>query len=666
LLRPETTQGRSEAAPLQRPESAQDGPSAASSPTGAAQPKGFAVTVDPPDVGARLWLGQLAAVEIKDGRALLNDLPDGEQELTVQAPGYQPFTTRVMVKDGRGSVEARLVPVRGAITVTARPGTEVTAVDERGREMPLGTIPPAGMLDVTNQLKVGRYTLKLEHADCAAVTVPGVQLVTGRTITVAPEQALLPGELRVSSVPTGAEVRVNGTVAGSTPATISNQPTGQVLKVEVFQHGHRRMEESVTLKPREVRTVNFGTLPVESGRIELRAADPSLRFDRAQIVVDGKSIEAAGIVGNGPFAFDGFEVGSHTVEITHADYEPWQRTVTVRDHDTVEVMVDLKPRLGTVACETTPAGARVIVNGGERHESALGGGTQAESLTPLRGALRPGPYALRFERDGYKSVVRNVTVVANRTAEVSVALEKISSAEEGQAWTVPDLNLKMMYVRPGTFTMGSANGDRDEKPQTRVTLTRSFWLGRTEVTQGQWEALMGSNPSHFKSAARDAPVEQVSWDDAMQFCRKLSERERSAGRLQDGYQYMLPTEAQWEFACRAGTTGDFAGGLDAMVWYNQNSGLATHPVAQKQANAWGLCDMHGNVWEWCLDWYGAYPGGSVTDPTGPSTGSSRIIRGGGWGETARNCRSAGRFKNVPVYRNTGLGFRVALVSQVNQ
>ena len=202
----------------------------------------FAVTVDPPDVGAGLWLGPLSDVEIKDGKALLKDLPDGEQELTVQAPGYQPFTTRVTVKDGRGSVEAKLVPVRGEVSVAARPGTQVTAVDERGRETRVGTVPPGGVLDVANLLTVGRYTLKLDHADCAAVTVPGVELVIGRTIKVAPAQAPLPGELRVFSVPTGAEVRVNGTLAGSTPATIKNQPSEQALRIEVFQHGYRRVE----------------------------------------------------------------------------------------------------------------------------------------------------------------------------------------------------------------------------------------------------------------------------------------------------------------------------------------------------------------------------------------------------------------------------------------
>jgi formylglycine-generating enzyme required for sulfatase activity len=132
--------------------------------------------------------------------------------------------------------------------------------------------------------------------------------------------------------------------------------------------------------------------------------------------------------------------------------------------------------------------------------------------------------------------------------------------------------------------------------------------------------------------------------------------------LPEGYEYTLPTEAQWEYACRAGTTGLYAGSgnLDAMGWFTGNSGNQTHPVAQKQANAWGLYDMHGNVWEWCRDWYSHYPGGSVRDPTGPSSGSVRVDRGGGWSSVPRRCRSAFRLGNVPGVRYLNLGFRLAL------
>ena len=172
---------------------------------------------------------------------------------------------------------------------------------------------------------------------------------------------------------------------------------------------------------------------------------------------------------------------------------------------------------------------------------------------------------------------------------------------------------------------------------------------------------MGSNPSQFKGS--DRPVEHVSYDDALEFCRKLTARERAAGRLPSGYEYTLPTEAQWEYACCAGTSGDYAGSLDSMGWYDGNSGGQTHPVAQKQPNAWGLYDMHGNVWEWCRDWYaGSLPGGTVRDPVGPSSGSFRVRRGGSWSLAASICRSANRSRFGPGRRGISLGFRLALSS----
>src|SRR5262249_1561327 len=150
------------------------------------------------------------------------------------------------------------------------------------------------------------------------------------------------------------------------------------------------------------------------------------------------------------------------------------------------------------------------------------------------------------------------------------------------------------------------------------------------------------------------------WVEAMAFCRKLTERERMAGRLPVGWVYTLPTEAQWEYACRAGTTGDYAGNIDAMAWDSGNSGNETHPVAQQQPNAWGLYDMHGSVWDWGLALYGSYPGGSARDYSGAASGTSHVHRGGGWSFDADYCRSADRDRNGPGYRFHVLGFRLAL------
>ena len=172
--------------------------------------------------------------------------------------------------------------------------------------------------------------------------------------------------------------------------------------------------------------------------------------------------------------------------------------------------------------------------------------------------------------------------------------------------------------------------------------------------------MMGSNPSYFKGST--LPVEQVSWDDAVSYCAKLTARELAAGRIVAGQAYRLPTEAEWEYAARAGTIGPRYGELDVIAWHSGNSGGETHPVKQKAANAWGLYDMIGNVWEWCSDWYGAYPSGSVTDPTGESSRSNRVYRGGSWINEARSCRSALRFRDEPGDRFNSLGFRSVLSS----
>lgn len=260
--------------------------------------------------------------------------------------------------------------------------------------------------------------------------------------------------------------------------------------------------------------------------------------------------------------------------------------------------------------------------------------------------------------------VRQIMARLNLKKWLVDKLPQSLGATDGQPFTIPDLGLKLLWVQPGTFTMGSPAGETGrfewEGPQTRVTISRGFWLGGTEVTQGEWQAILGNKPSNF-SGSDFLPVEQVSWEDCQQFIAKLNSREQAASRLPPGYAYSLPTQAQWEYACRAGTTGAYAGVLDSMGWYDANSGNRTQPVGQKQANAWGFHDMHGNVWEWCQDWFADnLPGGSITDPVEPRSGSGRVRRGGGLWHVARLCRSAYREWSSPGIRDNDLGFRLAL------
>lgn len=222
------------------------------------------------------------------------------------------------------------------------------------------------------------------------------------------------------------------------------------------------------------------------------------------------------------------------------------------------------------------------------------------------------------------------------------------------------LGMTFVLIPAGTFMMGSPEGESgrsDDEQQHQVTISRPFYLQTTPVTQGQWQRVMDKNPSYFKDCGEDCPVEQVSWIDVQGFLRKLNQMENTDT-------YRLPTEAEWEYACRAESTGRWCFGdneadLGKYAWYDVNSQGKTHPVSQLKPNAWGLYDMHGNVWEWCQDWYGEYPRVPVTDPHGPDNGKYRVLRGGSWFNLAWGTRSAGRCGFNPDDRYSSIGFRVA-------
>lgn len=303
---------------------------------------------------------------------------------------------------------------------------------------------------------------------------------------------------------------------------------------------------------------------------------------------------------------------------------------------------------------------------------------------------------------------------------------RLKIPEEGRSFDIMIRDwsmIPMVWIPAGTFNMGSFDTEEgrkaDEGPVTHVTISKGYWLGRTEVTIEQWEAIMGETLRdhvikmlndekvydfggqqkklreymNFKQDDPDRimanedgrlPMYFVSWDDAMNFCRKLTALERKNGNIPEGYEYTLPTEAQWEYACRAGTTtATFAGPLvvtdriapvlDTIAWYSGNSSInytgkkignaGPRNTGIKKPNAWGLQDMPGNIWEWCRDWYGPYSGAAAIDPVGPPTGTARVNRGGSWGSGANDSRSANRARNPQPEKSAYRGFRVALCAK---
>ena len=228
--------------------------------------------------------------------------------------------------------------------------------------------------------------------------------------------------------------------------------------------------------------------------------------------------------------------------------------------------------------------------------------------------------------------------------------------------------IHLVLIAPGSFQMGSNNAHAYEKPAHKVTITKPFYLGKYEVTQAEWPKAMNSKPwENQKYAGRvtTASVNYVSWNQCQEFLVKLNQ---SSG-LKSGMRFALPTEAQWEYACRAETTtkyyfGDDASKLGDYAWWLENTTGVNkryvHPVGKKKPNAFGLYDMHGNVWEWCQDWYGDYQSTSAIDPSGPTGGKRRVMRGGSWYDSPFGCRSAGRLGFFPVMRTGDIGFRVSV------
>lgn len=283
-------------------------------------------------------------------------------------------------------------------------------------------------------------------------------------------------------------------------------------------------------------------------------------------------------------------------------------------------------------------------------------------------------------------VIVSGSVVDNRTNDpTTIPWAEVEPVVEGDEITIMlpgNVPLVLLRIPKGTFMMGSPTSERGRdsgEMEHQVTLTQDYYIGKTEVTQRQWVAVMGSNPSYYNTCGLDCPVESVSWDDICggatgstctptSFIGKLNALPGTA-------KCRLPTEAEWERAARGGTTGPFSFDTGAnpswdtecgsfpqaepYMWWCNNSGSTTHPVGLKQANPYGLSDVHGNAWEWVGDWYGDYTSSSVTDPNGPSTGSNRVIRGGGWAYVARLCRSAYRIDGTPEGRNGDVGFRLA-------
>lgn len=266
-------------------------------------------------------------------------------------------------------------------------------------------------------------------------------------------------------------------------------------------------------------------------------------------------------------------------------------------------------------------------------------------------------YIVQVSCPGYATEVRALTADWEGLKREHFELEPLRFVALNEKISLP-----MVRLNAGRFLMGADSKYEDEAPIHEVQITREFWMGATEVTQSQYEAVMGKNPSQFQGP--DLPVHNVSWTDANEFCRQLTEMDRIKGLLPEGYVYRLPTEAEWEYACRGGTITDFAGNGTAMTWHRRNAKEGPRPVASKWPNPWGLYDMHGNCLEWCLDGHGTYPEEEQVDPLRFTYEKIKVTRGGAWTTPLSLCRSADRHSWSYALNKNDIGFRIVLAPAI--
>ena len=500
----------------------------------------------------------------------------------------------------------------------------------------------------THQYQVSANMYKTEVGNITISSEGAVE----KEVSLEPDYSVL----HINSNPEGATVYIDNVNAGTTPVTtkpiISGEHTFQfrlpMYNVKTVKHnvqsGGGTQTITETLQP------NFSTVTITVP-------------NQAEIYINNEK--------KGVGTWSGkLNAGDYIVEARKESHHATKISVTATAGEVISKTLEAPvPRYGILDLQTTPARATIYIDGKE----------MGISPNILKNILI-GERTITLKKDGYETVTKIITIEEGKASSEKFSLTKkteqqpmvVTQPKENKATTVngytetiKGLNLQMVYVEGGTFTMGAtpeqgSDAYNNEKPSHKVTLS-SYYIGKYEVTQAQWRAIMGENPSYF--TGDNNPVEKVSWYEAQEFCKKLSQL--------TGKKYRLPTEAEWEYAARGGKKSKgykYSGSnnIEDVAWYGSNSDLETHTVGQKQPNELGIYDMSGNVYEWCYDWYDSYTSSPQTNPTGAASGSSRVIRGGDWVNLATLCRVSDRYYSSPDDRSNSMGFRVVCEIENNE
>ena len=540
----------------------------------------------------------------------------GTYDYTAQAALYHPQTGTITVNDPdkRHEVAINLKPAFGFLEIPATDALQGARVFVDNELK--GTVPFR-----SDRLASGNHQLRLMK-DLYATFVQDFTISDGETLTLSPK--LTSDFARITlAVDGNAEIWVNDERKGAGTWT-GNLATGD-YKVQCRLAGHRSTTKELSIdQTMDGTTFRLAAPSPIYGRLDISSSPAN-----ADIYLDGQK------VGTTPMMLPKCLVGQHTLKVSKAGHSDFTQTFTLAENATEEINARLES--GKPVTITAPEGADIYIDGAK------------VATTRFEGTLAFGNHTAYAMQGGKKSGEKNINVSMQGGEGLTVML----NFGKTKTYTVKGISFDMVFVEGGTFLMGSNDGGYSEKPTHQVTLS-DYYLGQTEVTQELWEAVMGNNPSDFKGAKN--PVNKVSWNDCQDFTRKLNSL--------TGANFRLPTEAEWEFAARGGNKSrgyKYSGSdnLGSVAWYEDNSGNKAHPMGGKSPNELGLYDMSGNVWEWCADRFGSYPSSSQINPTGPSSGSNRVRRGGSWFSITMFGSVTNRYSGTPSLSDNDLGLRLA-------
>jgi len=603
---------------------------------------------------------------IQDGSLLLRG-SSGRYKIVTSSPKRMPRIFDIEISSSNPIEQKVMLPYDFAsVHFSGMVGTEIFIEESSGLQLHVGSIESDGGLLMQKRLLTGTYTFVAVHENYETAALEAQQI--GRTMkSIQFEQVAKPTSLGLVSSPEGAAVYINDDYLGDTPLMVEGLDIGIVMKLRIEKPGYRPLIEEIEFATGQSIRIDTGVLALKEGvlsyNLDLSMTNaPDLRELALSINGQLKKVELEGQIV--------LPAGTHLIKLEHPDYFPVENRILLEDEQSVSLNLVLDPR----PVRLTPMigredlSARYLVDG---------------EVTPLKGngyLPLPANSTVTVEavvRD-HMSVVQTFMGRPNDRIAWTVPLRPIPGPVLESSWKLPYFSIPMSWIAPGRYTMGSPVEENrripNEDNSTDAHFDRGFWIAQYEISQSVYRQIAGESPSHF--SGDDLPVESVNWEQAMEFCRRLTEFERRGGRLPEGYVYRLPTEAEWEYAARAGTETPFSFGSLANPSMGNFQGsyspertegdspdnrYGTLPIGSFEANDWGLFDVHGNVAEWTLDlFWDRHPGGSETNPYNDEKGRGHPLRGGSWEDSAHRVRSASRSGIPASSRRNSIGFRIVL------